>query len=213
MLTVGEDVVAIGNPLGELRGTSTGGMVSALNREVSVEGTTMTLIQHDAAVSPGSSGGGLFNSSGSLIGIVNAKASSDDAEGIGFAIPVNSVKQIISDLIEHGYVKGRAYLGVNTQNVTLMPTGGNGGWGGFFGYSGTSCVLVTNVFSGSAAEAAGIQSGDLILAVDDTEVSSTDDLSSLINAYNAGDQATLTIQRDGEQLELTVTFGEATPDN
>lgn len=213
MLTVGEDVVAIGNPLGELRGTSTGGMVSALNREVSVEGTTMTLIQHDAAVSPGSSGGGLFNSSGSLIGIVNAKASSDDAEGIGFAIPVNSVKQIISDLIEHGYVKGRAYLGVNTQNVTLMPTGGNGGWGGFFGYSGTSCVLVTNVFSGSAAEAAGIQSGDLILAVDGTEVSSTDDLSSLINAYNAGDQATLTIQRDGEQLELTVTFGEATPDN
>ena len=211
MLTVGEDVVAIGNPLGELRGTSTGGMVSALGREVSVEGTMMTLIQHDAAVSPGSSGGGLFNSSGSLIGIVNAKANSSEAEGIGFAIPVNSVKQIISDLIEHGYVQGRAYLGVSTQNVTLMPQG-TSHWGGFFGYSGMSCVLVTNVVSGSAAEAAGIQTGDLILAVEGTEVSSTDDLSALINAYNAGDQATLTIQRNGEQMELSVTFGESVPE-
>ena len=174
MLTVGEDVVAIGNPLGELRGTSTGGMVSALGREVSVEGTMMTLIQHDAAVSPGSSGGGLFNSSGSLIGIVNAKANSSEAEGIGFAIPVNR--------------------------------------GGFFGYSGMSCVLVTNVVSGSAAEAAGIRTGDLILAVEGTEVSSTDDLSALINAYNAGDQATLTIQRNGEQMELSVTFGESVPE-
>ena len=211
MLTVGEDVVAIGNPLGELRGTSTGGMGSALGREVSVEGTMMTLIQHDAAGSPGSSGGGLFNSSGSLIGIVNAKANSSEAEGIGFAIPVNSVKQIISDLIEHGYVQGRAYLGVSTQNVTLMPQG-TSHWGGFFGYSGMSCVLVTNVVSGSAAEAAGIRTGDLILAVEGTEVSSTDDLSALINAYNAGDQATLTIQRNGEQMELSVTFGESVPE-
>lgn len=210
-LNVGDPVVAIGNPLGELRGTSTGGMVSALGREVSVEGTMMTLIQHDAAVSPGSSGGGLFNSSGSLIGIVNAKANSSEAEGIGFAIPVNSVKQIISDLIEHGYVQGRAYLGVSTQNVTLMPQG-TSQWGGFFGYSGMSCVLVTNVVSGSAAEAAGIQTGDLILAVEGTEVSSTDDLSALINAYNAGDQATLTIQRNGEQMELSVTFGESVPE-
>ena len=92
MLTVGEDVIAIGNHLGELRGTATGGMISALNREVNVQGTEMALLQHDAAVSPGSSGGGLFNSSGSLIGIVNAKASSSNAEGLGFAIPVNSVK-------------------------------------------------------------------------------------------------------------------------
>ena len=116
MLTVGEDVIAIGNHLGELRGTATGGMISALNREVNVQGTEMALLQHDAAVSPGSSGGGLFNSSGSLIGIVNAKASSSNAEGLGFAIPVNSVKQIIDDLINYGYVKGRAYLGVYTQN-------------------------------------------------------------------------------------------------
>ena len=209
MLTVGEDVVAIGNPLGELRGTSTGGMVSALGRQVSVEGTEMTLIQHDAAVSPGSSGGGLFNASGSLIGIVNAKASSNNAEGIGFAIPVNSVKQIISDLIEHGYVKGRAYLGVLTQNVTLRAE--QGGWGGYFGYGGTSCVQVGQVVAGSAAESAGIQAGDLILAVGEEQITSTDALSKAIGAYNAGDQATLTIQRDGQQMQVDVTFGEYTP--
>ena len=121
------------------------------------------------------------------------------------------MKQISSDLIEHGYVQGRAYLGVSTQNVTLMPQG-TSHWGGFFGYSGMSCVLVTNVVSGSAAEAAGIRTGDLILAVEGTEVSSTDDLSALINAYNAGDQATLTIQRNGEQMELSVTFGESVPE-
>jgi len=211
MLTVGEDVVAIGNPLGELRGTSTGGMVSALGRQVTVENTDMTLIQHDAAVSPGSSGGGLFNGSGSLIGIVNAKASGNSAEGIGFAIPVNSVKQIISDLIEHGYVKGRAYLGVLTQNVTLQSD--RGGWGGYFGYGGTRCVQVGQVVSGGAAEAAGIQAGDLILAVGEKKISSTDDLSSAINAYNAGDQATITIQRDGQQMEMTVTFAEYAPAN
>ena len=211
MLTVGEDVVAIGNPLGELRGTSTGGMVSALGRQVTVEGTEMTLIQHDAAVSPGSSGGGLFNSSGSLIGIVNAKASSNNAEGIGFAIPVNSVKQIISDLIEHGYVKGRAYLGILSQNVTLRAE--QGGWGGYFGHGGTSCVQVGQVVAGSAAEAAGIQAGDLILAVGEEQITSTDALSKAIGAYNAGDQATLTIQRNGQQMQVDVTFGEYTPDN
>ena len=211
MLTVGEDVVAIGNPLGELRGTSTGGMVSALGRQVTVEGTEMTLIQHDAAVSPGSSGGGLFNSSGSLIGIVNAKASSNNAEGIGFAIPVNSVKQIISDLIEHGYVKGRAYLGILSQNVTLRAE--QGGWGGYFGHGGTSCVQVGQVVAGSAAEAAGIQAGDLILAVGEEQITSTDALSKAIGAYNAGDQATLTIQRNGQQMQVDVTFGEYTPEN
>lgn len=210
MLTVGEDVVAIGNPLGELRGTATGGMVSALGRAVNVENTDMTLIQHDAAVSPGSSGGGLFNSSGSLIGIVNAKASSDNAEGIGFAIPVNDVKGIISDLIEHGYVTGRAYLGVLTQNVTLRSD--RGGWGGYFGSSGTSCVQVAQVISGGAAEAAGICAGDLILAIGDTAVTSTDVLSSEIGKYDAGDQALITISHNGQQSEVTVTFGEYAPE-
>ena len=211
MLTVGEDIVAIGNPLGELRGTATGGMVSALGRQVTVESSDMKLIQHDAAVSPGSSGGGLFNASGSLIGIVNAKASSQNAEGIGFAIPVNDVKSIISDLIEHGYVTGRAYLGVLTQNVTLRSD--RGGWGGYFGSSGTSCVQVAQVIAGGAAEAAGIQAGDLILAIGDVSVTSTEVLSSEIGKFDAGEQATLTISRDGKQSQIDVVFGEYAPEN
>jgi serine protease Do len=216
MLTVGEDVIAIGNPLGELRGTATSGIVSALSREVTVENTTMSLIQTDAAISPGNSGGGLFNSSGSLIGIVNAKASSSDAEGLGFAIPVSSVNTIISNLIDHGYVLGRAYLGVYTQDVTLSSGSNdwsNGLFGGFFGSTGTTCVQVAQIVSGSAAENAGLKVGDLILAVNDTQISDNSALSSVIASFNAGDTATLTIQRDGKQQDVSVTFGEYTPES
>ena len=210
MLTVGEDVVAIGNHLGELRGTATGGMISALNRKVNVESTEMTLLQHDAAISPGSSGGGLFNSSGSLIGIVNAKASSSstNSEGLGFAIPVNDVKQIINDIIQYGYVTGRAYLGGYTQNVSLRSD--RSGWG-YFGGSETLCVQVGQVIEGYAADKAGIQANDLILKIGDTKITSNDVLSSTISRYNAGDTATVTIQRNGQEMELTVTFSEYAP--
>ena len=217
MLTVGEDVIAIGNPLGELRGTSTSGIISALNREVTVENMDMTLLQTDAAISPGNSGGGLFNASGSLIGIVNAKAGSSGSEGLGFAIPVNSVKQIISDLMVHGYVRGRAYLGVSTQNVTL--SSGQNGWGNsgffgsYFGYGGTACVQVARVVENSAAAEAGLQVGDLIMKVDDKEITSNSVLSTVINEYNAGETATLTIQRGDQEMTVAVTFGEYSPNN
>ena len=213
MLTVGEDVIAIGNPLGELRGTATSGIVSALSREVTVENMTMSLIQTDAAISPGNSGGGLFNSSGSLVGIVNAKASSSNSEGLGFAIPVSSVKTIISNLIDHGYVLGRAYLGVYTQDVSLSSGAddwGNSLFGSMFG-SSVSCVQIAQIVSGSAAESAGLKVGDLILKVDDTEISSNSVLSSVIANYNSGNTATLTIQRDGKEQTVSVTFGEYTP--
>ena len=213
MLTVGEDVIAIGNPLGELRGTATSGIISALSREVTVENTKMKLIQTDAAISPGNSGGGLFNASGSLVGIVNAKASSADAEGLGFAIPVSSVKTIISNLIDHGYVLGRAYLGVYTQDVTLSSgtnDWGNSFFGNYFG-GGASCVQIAQIVSDSAAAKAGLKIGDLILKVDDTEISSNTALASIISGYNAGDTATLTIQRDGKEQTVSVTFGEYKP--
>lgn len=214
MLTVGEDVIAIGNPLGELRGTATSGIVSALSREVTVGSIKMSLVQTDAAISPGNSGGGLFNASGSLIGIVNAKASSSEAEGLGFAIPVSSVKTIISNLIDHGYVLGRAYLGVYTQDVTLSGGSDMGGmFGSFFGSSGTTCVQIAQIISGSAAEKAGLEVGDLILTVGDTQISSNSTLAAVIAGYNAGDTAVLTIQRDGKQQTLNVTFGEYAPQN
>lgn len=205
-LVIGEDVIAIGNPMGEFRGTATAGIISATKRSVTVEGQEMELLQTDAAVNSGNSGGGLFNANGELIGIVNAKVSSSGVEGLGFAIPVNSISKEITDLLSFGYVTGRAYLGVYTQNVTLRQDGGN------WAYStGRRCVQVVDVIKGSAAEKAGLQIGDIILKVDDKEITTNTELSELIQNYNAGDKASLTIQRSGEQLTLEVIFGEYVP--
>ena len=125
-LKVGESVMAVGNPLGELGGTVTSGIVSALNRSVSIQGSssvnTMSLIQMDASVSPGNSGGGLFNMNGELVGIVNAKSSDSDAEGLGFAIPVNDAVKVAQELLENGYVTGRPYLGISYFAVTDAQT-------------------------------------------------------------------------------------------
>ena len=205
-LTVGSEVIAIGNPLGELRGTATAGIISATNRTIEVEGQAMTLIQTDAAISPGNSGGGLFDATGKLIGIVNAKVSDSRAEGLGFAIPVNSVLDEISDLLNYGYVTGRPYLGVSTQDVTLRSR--SGGW---YYSSGTRCVMVEKVVPGSAAEQAGIQSGDLILKLGDKQVTSGDELSSAIGAYKPGDTAIITLQRNNQEMTVEVTFGEYAP--
>ena len=207
MLTVGEDVIAIGNPLGELRGTATSGIISAVKRTIEVEDVEMELIQTDAAISPGNSGGGLFNASGRLIGIVNAKVSDSRAEGLGFAIPVNSVYQEINDLLNYGYVTGRAYLGVYTQNVTMRSD-----FGYFMFDTGTSCVQIADVEAGSAAEKAGLKAGDLILAIGDRQITSNTDLSDAIAMYNAGDTAKVTIQRNGVRQEVEVTFGEYVPE-
>ena len=199
-LTVGSEVIAIGNPLGELRGTATAGIISATNRTIEVEGQAMTLIQ------PGNSGGGLFDATGKLIGIVNAKVSDSRAEGLGFAIPVNSVLDEISDLLNYGYVTGRPYLGVSTQDVTLRSR--DRMW---YYSDGTRCVMVEKVVSGSAAEAAGIQAGDLILKIGEKQIASGEELSSAIGEYKPGDKATLTIQRDGKESTVEVTFGEYKP--
>ncbi len=207
MLTVGEDVIAIGNPLGELRGTATSGIISALRRPVVIDSVEMELVQTDAAISPGNSGGGLFNASGRLIGIVNAKASGNNAEGLGFAIPINDVLSEINDLLHYGYITGRAYLGVYTQNVSLRSDYG------YWRSSSVYCVQITDVVAGGAAEKAGLKAGDLILAIDDKSISSNDDLADVIAGYNAGDSATLTIQRDGQKQTVSVTFGEYVPTN
>ncbi len=194
-LTVGSEVIAIGNPLGELRGTATAGIISATNRTIEVEGQAMTLIQTDAAISPGNSGGGLFDATGKLIGIVNAKVSDSRA-----------VLDEISDLLNYGYVTGRPYLGVSTQDVTLRSR--DRMW---YYSDGTRCVMVEKVVSGSAAEAAGIQAGDLILKIGEKQIASGEELSSAIGEYKPGDKATLTIQRDGKESTVEVTFGEYKP--
>ena len=205
MLTVGEDVIAIGNPLGELRGTATSGIISALRRPVLIDGNVMELVQTDAAISPGNSGGGLFNASGKLIGIVNAKATSSEAEGLGFAIPINDVLGEINDLLQYGYITGQADLGAVTQNVSLRSSYG------YWSRITRTCVQVSALTTGGAAEQAGLRIGDLILAVGETEITSNSVLSDVLAAYDPGDVVRLTIQRNGEQFTANVTLAEYRP--
>ena len=205
-LAVGEVVLAVGNPLGQLGGTVTDGIVSAINREIKVEGKQMTLIQTNAAISPGNSGGGLFNANGELIGIVNAKSSSadssgnlTDAEGLGFAIPINTAMDIAQDIIDVGHVQ-RAVLGVtvrtiNTQELALQ-----------YGVSSYG-VYVFEVDKGSGAEKAGIQVRDRIAAVGDVPVNQNDDLTGYLAQKEVGDVVTLQIERDGHLMNIDVTLG------
>lgn len=224
-LLVGEDVLAIGNPLGELRGTATSGMISAISRTINIEGQGMTLLQTDAAINPGNSGGGLFNMQGELVGIVNAKVASSSTEGLGFAIPVDDAKAVVSDLIDLGYVSGRAYLGVVMNNVQVPNNSSDngsrtpGGFGlkdyfGFFGgnQSYTIRVEIVELVSGGAAEKAGLQVGDYILQVDDTEITNTSHLAIVIREYNAGDMATIKVERNGQEINIPITFDENKPE-
>ena len=209
-LKVGQSVMAVGNPLGELGGTVTGGMISALNRSVTIQGSssvnTMSLIQMDASVSPGNSGGGLFNMNGELVGIVNAKSSSSDSEGLGFAIPINDAIKVAQELLENGYVTGRPYLGITYLAVTDAQTASQLGVNAYG-------VYVVEVVKGGPAEKAGLQAGDRIVSVDGTEIASKDDLGTLMQKHAAGDTLSITIARDGQMQTVNVTLGEKTASN
>ena len=209
-LKVGQSVMAVGNPLGELGGTVTGGMISAFNRSVTIQGSssvnTMSLIQMDASVSPGNSGGGLFNMNGELVGIVNAKSSSSDAEGLGFAIPINDAIKVAQELLENGYVTGRPYLGITYLAVTDAQTASQLGVNAYG-------VYVVEVVKGGPAEKAGLQAGDRIVSVDGTEIASKDDLGTLMQKHAAGDTLSITIAREGQMQTVNVTLGEKTASN
>ena len=209
-LKVGQSVMAVGNPLGELGGTVTGGMISALNRSVTIQGSssvnTMSLIQMDASVSPGNSGGGLFNMNGELVGIVNAKSSSSDAEGLGFAIHINDAIKVAQELLENGYVTGRPYLGITYLAVEDAQTAAQLGVNAYG-------VYVVEVVKGGPAEKAGLQAGDRIVSVDGTEIASKDDLGTLMQKHAAGDTLSITIAREGQMQTVNVTLGEKTASN
>ena len=200
---VGEVVIAVGNPMGTLGGTVTDGIVSALNRDISVEGNEMTLMQTSAAISPGNSGGGLFNTTGELIGIVNAKSSDEDAEGLGFAIPVNAMKTVVQDLLENGYVTGRPALGITVITVGDVQTAMQ------YGVSSLG-VYVNSVDEGSGAEAAGMKAGDRIVSIGTQLVESTDDVTNALKSYNVGDVVEVQVDRGRELITLQVTLGEKT---
>ena len=203
-LAVGDYVVAIGNPLGQLGGTVTDGIISALARQVTVEGKSMTLLQHNAQISPGNSGGGLFNSNGELIGIVNAKDSATEVEGIAFAIPINNVLDIIDDLKTYGYVKGKVDLGMELTDITSDDSAF------YYGLSNTGCYVLS-VTSGSNAEKAGFMRGDMITAVNGTSVSSKSDIETALKDSKVGDTVTFTVTRRGKTANLKLTLAEYSP--
>ena len=209
-LSVGDSVLAVGNPLGELGGTVTSGIVSALNRSVTIQGTsstnTMSLIQMDASVSPGNSGGGLFNMNGELIGLVNAKSSSSDAEGLGFAIPINDAIQVAQDLLENGYVSGRPYMGITYIAVTDAQTAAQ------FNVNAYG-VYVVDVVQGGPADKAGLKVGDRIVSIAGTEIAQKDDLGTLMQQHTAGDTLSITVARDGQMQTVSLTLGEKNASN
>jgi len=204
-LNVGQAAIAIGNPLGQLGGTVTDGIISALDREITIDGKKMNLLQTNAAINPGNSGGGLFDSKGNLIGLVVAKSSSTSSgtsvEGLGFAIPVNDIIDILNDLKVNGRVTGRAYLGVNLVDITTQNA--------MFMYRVDKMgVYVSAVGKDSAAEKAGLQIYDLITKVDDKEISEASELTAIIAKHKSGDKVKITVERDGETKVLDVTLGE-----
>ena len=201
-LHVGDEAIAIGNPLGELGGTVTRGIISALDREISIDGKTMTLLQTDTAINKGNSGGGLFNAEGELIGIVNAKSSGTSVEGLGFAIPIDTAKGVIESLIANGYVTGRPQLGVSMVDITDEMSAFQ---------SGVSelGVYVAKVSDNSAAAEAGMQVKDRIISVNGTEISSAAELSKVIDNKKVGDTIKIIVERDHKQVTLNATLKEA----
>ena len=204
-LKVGESVYAIGNALGELSNTVTEGIISGLDRDIEVGGQRMTLLQTSAAINSGNSGGALFLNDGTLIGIVNAKSSGETSsgatiEGLGFAVPIDLARPIISDIMDYGFVTGRPYLGVTTKNVSY-------GMGMFSYYT---YPQVVSVLPGSPAEIAGIQENDIITAINGQAINSSTQLRVAINTFQIGEKITVTIQRGNSSFDVEVTLLEKT---
>ena len=205
-MKVGDVVYAVGNPLGELEFSMSTGHVSAKDRQIG-EGRNTELInmfQLDAAVNSGNSGGPVYNDKGEVVGIVTAKYASNGVEGLGFAIPINDAAAIADDLINKGYVTGKAYMSLSIrQDYTSM-------YAQYYGWP--MGAMVAEVEEDGAAENAGIQAGDIITKVDDTAVESYNDLKSAVKKYSAGDTAVITLYRAGEEMTVSLTFDEAQPE-
>ena len=204
-LRVGDTVVAIGDPLGiELRGTMTDGIISAISRDIDVDGRTMNLIQTNAALNSGNSGGPLINCYGQVIGINTMKIGDSmslaGVEGLGFAIPSATVSDIVNQLIEQGYVSGRPTLGITGESISNLY---------HFYYRLPKGLYITAVESGSSADQVGIEEGDILLSLDGVEITSNDSLKAQLYNYTPGDQVTAIIYRGGKQYAVTLTVGEA----
>ena len=206
-LQIGEQIAAVGNPLGELTFSMSEGIVSCVDRAVNVEGTPFNMIQVTAAINPGNSGGPLFNTYGEVVGIVSAKRTSyasTAVEGLGFAIPINDVRDMVEDIMENGRVTNRPYFAITASNVTARFAQQNG-------YSVNEGVLVNSVSEGGAAEKAGLQAGDIIVKIDGKDITSMSDLNAAKKRYRAGDTVELVANRDGKEVTVKLTF-DAVPE-
>lgn len=195
-LQVGDAAIAIGNPLGELGGTVTTGIISATDRQIEIQNKTMTLLQTDAAINAGNSGGGLFDANGNLIGIVDAKVSSEGVEGLGFAIPISNALDTINELIENGKVTNRPALNVSLYTVAEQNSQGQ-----------EPGVYIVQIVKGGAAEKAGLEVDDQIIEVDGTKVETTAQVKAVLNKHKVGDQVKVVVQRDGQKKTINVTLG------
>ena len=207
LLNVGDHVLAVGNPLGELTFSASEGIASSVNRTINVSGIPFNMIQVTCAVNPGNSGGPLFNAYGEVVGIVSAKysgtassSSSETVEGLGFAIPINDVLAMIEDIMTNGYVTNKPYLGATVGTMTEQMAAQ-------YRYDITSGVFIYSVEEGGAADKAGLRMGDVITKVGDTEVKTMEDLNAAKKQYSAGDTVTMTIDRQGETLTVEITWG------
>ena len=210
-IVVGEEVIAIGNPLGELTFTMTQGYISALDRSINTDGTPINMMQTDAAINSGNSGGPLFDMNGNVVGVTTATYSGSTSsgttiEGIGFAIPINDVMHIVYELKEHGYVTDRAYFGISVMDMSLDSATAEK-------YGLPMGAEVVTVNEGSCAEKAGIQVGDIIIGIDDRETENRTQLLGVLQEYRAGQTATVQIWRNGTKLSLTVTFDSRPPES
>ena len=201
-VNVGDTVMAIGNPLGELTFSMSQGIVSCVNRAINVEGTPFNMIQVDASINPGNSGGPLMNLYGEVVGIVSAKYSSyanTTVEGLGFAIPINDVQSIIKDIIENGSVGNKAYMAITAGTMTQQMAAQ-------YKINATEGVFVYSVEDGGAGDKAGLKLGDVITKLNDTQITSMEDLSAAKKGFKAGDTVTLTVLRDGKEITTQLTF-------
>ena len=203
-LVVGEAVVAVGNPLGRLGGTVTNGIISAMNREITIDSETFNLLQTNAAINPGNSGGGLFNEYGQLIGIVNAKSAGSDIEGLGFAIPINIAMKVVEDLETSGFVTGRPQAGISVVEIRDLGTAMRYGVQ-FLG------LYVAEVNEGGPADLAGMKPGDCIISAAEQEVSNLSDFRRAMNKYHAGDEFQVVVLRGGRPVTLTLILEESKP--
>ena len=206
-LVVGQELIIVGNPLGELGGTVTNGIVSATEREIQVGGVTMHLIQTNAAVNLGNSGGGMFNMRGELVGIVNAKSSGTGIEGLGFAIPVNKAVSVSEELMTKGYVSGKPMIGVSFEDV--------GSGSDLFFFGGATSNVKPGVYVRSLVEGMNdkiLKEGDRIIAVNGEEISSSEDIKAQVSKSSIGDKLTFQLYRDNKLMEVEVTVFERTPD-